>query len=242
MAVKISLCEKIPKNAVIIEAFPSKGYVSSIASSYLIKEAGFRQIGSVECAELANFVVVHDGEIQRPIRFYGKDDIVIIFSEIIIPPALVEEFVEEFEKWILEVGPREIIMLTSLLDAENEEEHKIMGVATTPELKMRLKDLGVEPLMEGVLTGLSSTMILDCAEHKVPATTLIVRTKYVPDALAAASLLNVLEKMIGVKVDVKKLRETGRVFERQFQSLLEQLKKNEQEPPIGKIEDEVMYR
>lgn len=241
MTVEFILCEQVPENPIVIEAFPSKGYVSSIAAFYLIREAGFRQIGSIKATGLDNFVVVHEGELMRPIRIYAKDNILLVFSEIIIIPSLVSEFTEEFRKWLKDIQVKEVVLLASLLGMDSKEEHKILGIATTDELRGRLSDIGVEELKEGVLTGLSSTLALHCGEVGIPTTSFLVETPYVPDALAAADLLEVLSKMLDIEVNVDNLRSTGRQFEGKFKQILKQIDKGQKDyEKLGSMEG--MYR
>jgi uncharacterized protein len=229
MSVEFSICEELPKKPIVVEAFPSKGYVSSIAAFYLIKEAGFKQIGSIKASGLENFVVVHEGEVMRPIRIYAKDNIILVFSEIIILPSLVAEFTEKFSGWLREINASQVVLLASILGVEVEDEHKIFGLATTKDLKDKLKDIGVEELKEGVLTGLSSTLALNCNEEGIPSISLLVETPYIPDALAAASLLEILSKLLKIDVDVGRLRETGKQFEEKFQNMVKQLNKSQQD-------------
>jgi predicted ATP-grasp superfamily ATP-dependent carboligase len=62
-------------------------------------------------------------------------------------------------------------------------------------------------------------------EYDIPAVTLMSEAHFVPDPLAAAAVLNVLNEYLGLKVDVKKLVEQGRKVESQFKVLFEEMKK-----------------
>lgn len=240
MSIEFTFCGEVPENPVVVEAFPSKGYVSSIAAFYLIKEAGFKQIGSIRASELENFVVVHEGEIMRPIRIYAKDDIVLVFSEIIIFPSLISEFSREFTRWMGEINARKVITLASILGVEVEEGHKILGVATSGELKEEIRKLGIEELKEGILTGLSSNLSLHCGEESIPSISLLVQTQYVPDAIAASNLLEILSNLLNLDVNVEKLRETGKQFEERFEEMVNQMSKSQKD--YKDMGGEGMYR
>jgi len=238
--IEFNICGDIPDDPVVVEAFPSKGYVSSIAAYYLIKEAGFEHIGSIKVPGLENFVVVHEGEILRPIRIYAKDNIVLVFSEIIITPSLVSEFTDKFIKWLEDIDTKRAVLLASIMGKEAEEEHKILGLSNTPELSDKLDDLDVEKLKEGVLTGVSSTLALNCQEKEIPSISLLVETPYIPDALAAASLLEVLSNLLGLDVDVEELKETGKEFEEKFKEMVKQMNKGQKD--YQKLSTPGMYR
>ncbi|MBD3261788.1 MAG: hypothetical protein GF334_09020 [Candidatus Altiarchaeales archaeon] len=241
MAVEIKLEEELPEKPIIIEAFPSKGYVSTIASYYLIKENNWKQIGCINVDELDGFVVVHESKVMHPMRIYRKDNLILLFSEIIIPHPLIPQFRGAVMKWFKEIKPSKVVLLASMLGKETTKEHEILALTTEEDVKKKLKKHNIETLTEGVLTGVSSTIALNCYDNQIPYLALMVETQYVPDALAAASLLHLLDDLFDLGVDVSKLEETGKQLEKKFTNLLDQLK-NTQEKYHGTQNQTPMYR
>ena len=49
MTVNICIEKDLPEDPVLIEAFPSRGYVSTLASNHMIKKLEMEQVGYIEC-------------------------------------------------------------------------------------------------------------------------------------------------------------------------------------------------
>jgi len=229
MVVKVDVKGRIPENAVLIEAFPSKGYVSTIAANILMKKLAMEQVGCITSDDMAGIVVVHESKPVMPIRIYAKDDLVLILSEIIIPGPMLADFSSAISDWIKKIKPRELILLASMSGIESTEEHEIFWVATEDHLSERVKKMErAKKLEEGVLTGISSSIMMECSGMKVPILLLLVETHYTPDALAAATLLDIIGRLVGKTIDVDELKTAGKKIEKKYQEMLEQLKKGQQ--------------
>ena len=98
MTTKVHVTGKIPKNPVVIEGFPSKGFVSTIATRYLIEELGMESVGYVKSDRIQSIAVVHNSTPMYPIRIYRKNKLVLIFSEISVPYQFVREFADTFDE------------------------------------------------------------------------------------------------------------------------------------------------
>jgi uncharacterized protein len=240
MVVKIHITGKIPKNPVVIEAFPSKGYVSTVAANHLIKQLGFEQVGYFESDRLDAVAVVHDGTPMHPIRVYSKDNMVIIFSELIIPFNLVHDFTREIGGWLEKIKPEGCFLLASIPGSASGVNHEITCVSTDKDMIERIEKLGVKKMMEGVLTGMSSSLLVKCCNMGIPATALTVETNYIPDVLAAAKLLDTMCEILGIEVNVNDLVNTGENIEKKFKNNLTQMKKGRDD--YEQMHDMSMYR
>jgi uncharacterized protein len=241
MTVKVNISGELPQSPVVIEAFPSKGYVSTLAANHLIKQLGMDLVGHIESDKLSAIAVVHDSKPMHPIRVYAKDELILIFSELMIPFSLVHEFTTSIGDWFRELNPKSAILLASVPGISTEKEHEILAVSTDERVKDLLSRLDVKEMDEGVLTGMSSSLMIKCCGFKIPATSLMVETNYIPDVLAAASLLKILSGVLGLDVNVDDLTKTGKEIEKKFKETLEQLKKGQQN--IREIhQDLTMYR
>jgi uncharacterized protein len=227
MATKVVIPDqsKMPKNPVIIEGFPSKGFVSTITARYLIDEMKMETIGYLESESLHSVAVIHDSKPMRPIRVYCKGDIVILFSEIIIPIPEVPEFSHAIIDFIKQSKPDKVILLAGISGKDTEKDHEIFGMADSPEMEQKLRELKVSGVQEGMMTGISSELLLHCTENKIPWISLMAETKNLPDPLASASMLAILTKLLDLKVDTKRLLEEGKKIEEMFKEITSQLQK-----------------
>ena len=244
MAVKVNVTGVLPANPILIEAFPSRGYVSTLAANHLIKQLGMELVGNIESDKLLAIAVVHDSKPMHPIRIYAKDDMVLIFSELMIPFNLVPEFTDSISDWLKELKPKSAVLLASVPGVETEKEHEILAVSTDDAMRGKLSSLGVKEMGEGVLTGMSSSLMIKCCGFNIPATSLMVETNYIPDVLAAASLLRILSGLLSLNVNVDELVKTGEEIERKFKDTMEQFKKGQQDyKEIHQLhQDAGMYR
>jgi uncharacterized protein len=228
MTVNIVVTGRLPENLTLIEAFPSRGYVSTIAANHMIKTLDMDAVGYIECDKLDAVAVVHDGKPMHPIRIYTKNDLVILFSELIIPMNLVHEFTTALGDWFKTIKPKRAFLLASVSGMEAEKEHEIISVSTDDGVKEKIKKLNLREMDEGVLTGMSSGLMIKCLSLGIPASSLMVETSYIPDVLASASLLKVLCEVLDLKIDVEELIKTGKSIEDKFRDNLEQMKKGQE--------------
>jgi len=228
MAVRVKMTGEFPKDATVIEAFPSRGYVSTLATNHMIKQMEMEQIGHMECDKLDAIAVVHDGLPKHPIRIYAKNKIIIVFSELIIPFNLTHEFTTAMDEWFGELNPRSAIFLASIPGVETDKEHEILAVSTDERISKKIEGLTIKKMDEGVLTGISSSLMLKCVSRGIPATSLMVETSYIPDVLAASSLLDILAKIVDIDVDVKELVKAGKQIETKFKQNMDQMKKGQE--------------
>jgi len=225
MTTKIEIKRGLPKNPIVIEGFPSMGFVSTIATRYMMDELRMEQIGCIKSDRVQSIAVVHDSTPMHPIRIYGKDNLVLIFSEVSVPLPYVGEFSEVLSDWFKEIDPEKVILLAGIAGKGTDKEHEIFGIASDSKLDKDLKKLNISKIEEGILTGISSELLLNCIDNKIPSISLMAETHYTPDPLGAASMLEILNDLLNLDMDTKNLIEKGKEIEEKFKEIGEQLKK-----------------
>ncbi|HIE34386.1 MAG TPA: proteasome assembly chaperone family protein [Candidatus Altiarchaeales archaeon] len=228
MATEIVLRKDIPKNPIVIEGFPSKGFVSTIATRYIIDELEMKVVGYIRSDHVKSIAVVHGSVPMHPVRIYAKDNIVLIFSEINIPIQFVGEFSDAFVEWFREIKPGKVFLLAGIACKEIEKEREIFSLTNDIELEKKLHNLNVEKLEEGMLTGISSDILLSCIEDNIPTVSLMAETRYIPDPLGAAALVDIVNKLLGLGIDVKKLEDKGEEIEVMFKDIMNQMRKGKE--------------
>lgn len=216
---------KMPEKPIIVEGFPSKGFVSTIAARYMIDELGMEQIGHITSDKLGSVAVIHSSTPMRPIRIYAKGNLIVIFSEIMIPIHHMGDFTKALTMWLDEVKPSMVVLLAGMSGKETEKAHEIFGISNKEDLATRLADLKVSRVDEGMLTGISSDLLLHCIERDIPSISLMAETKVLPDPLASASMIEILDKVLGLRIDTKKLVEEGKKIECMVKDITEQMKR-----------------
>ncbi len=229
MTTKMEITGEIPENPIVIEGFPSMGFVSTIATRYMVDELGMEQIGWIKSDRVQNIAVIHGSTPMHPIRLYKKNSIVLIFSEVAVALPYTREFSDMLGKWFNEIKPEKVILLAGISGKGTDKEHEIFGIASGGEFDKELKRLGISEIEEGILTGISSELLLNCMDSKIPAICLMAETRYMPDPLGAASMIDILNGLLGLKIDTRNLIQKGTEIEKRFREIAEQMKKGRED-------------
>ncbi|VVB54342.1 PAC2 family protein [uncultured archaeon] len=209
----------------VIEAFPGKGYVSTIAAGQIIAALDMELIGFIDSDITAGITVVHDGTPLKPIQIYAKNQFVVIYSEAVIPLDKIPEFSKALEDWLNQIKPKEMILLAGVTGTQSNADHAIFTLCSHNACQTKLDALKVPHLKEGMMIGVSSELLFWCRTNEVPYVSLMVETVYSPDPAAAASLLTILNDILGIKVDTAKLSEVGEEIEKKMKDITEHVKR-----------------
>jgi len=222
---RIVVTGKLPEKPVVVEGFPSKGFVSTIAANYMIREMGMKLVGYMDSRETSNVTVIRESTPLRPIRIYTKDNIIMIYSEVMVPFNTIPDIAGAINAWLEKLNPSLVILMAGIMGVEPGKGHEILGVTSKQGLSRLLEGSKVRLIKEGVLTGVSSNILLHCVEKDIPAVALMVETEYSPDAVAAASMIEVLNRLLKVEINSETLLKMGKDIESQFKRIISQMKK-----------------
>ena len=212
---KITLKKK-PRNATIIEGFPGLGLVGTIAIEYLLDHLQAEPIGEIRIQESPPMIAVHKGKVIEPLGiFYNKKYNLIILHA--LTPVKGKEW--DLAKAIHDlgklVGAKEIISLE--------------GVGAPPSIAKRpdtyflsnkkgLEKTGIKPLEEGIIMGVTGALLLG---KKSNVSAIFAEThSALPDSRAAAKVVEVLDKYLGLKVDYAPLLKKAQAFESKLKGIL----------------------
>ncbi|PIN79058.1 hypothetical protein COV16_05160 [Candidatus Woesearchaeota archaeon CG10_big_fil_rev_8_21_14_0_10_34_8] len=219
---KIQLLKK-PKGVTLIEGFPGFGLVGTITTEYLLQHLKCEFIGSFWLEDMPATVVVHDGELVPPIGLYYNKEYNIVIVHAISGTVGVEwhlaEYLDEISK---QLEAKQIISIEGVGSAEESEESKAFYYATNEKDGEQLKKLGITPLNEGIIIGVTSALLL---KTKINTVALFADThSKMPDSKAASKIIEVLDKYLGLKIDPKPLIETAAKFEEKLKKIIENSK------------------
>ncbi|MFH1750272.1 MAG: PAC2 family protein [Candidatus Micrarchaeota archaeon] len=225
MIVEIRELEKVKlKNAIMIEGFPGIGMIGTISASYLADKLGLRIIGYISSSHFPPIAAIHDYMPVSPARIYAseKHNLVVLFSEFVIPSEVAFTLSQKILKYAKEKGVKEIYSLAGI--ASETPLDKIYGIGSTKGMVDRLKKEGVEVIKEGATQGVSGLLIAECASQKFPAANLLIQTSQPMEPKGSAKLLSKLSEMIKVPIDVKPLMAEGDVIEEKIKNSMEKIR------------------
>ncbi len=219
---QIQLTKK-PKNVTIIEGFPGFGLVGTITTEYLLQHLKCELIGTFWIEEMPATVVVHDNELVPPVGLYYNQEYNLVIIHAITGTMGVEwaiaEYIDEVAK---QLTAKEIITIEGVGAPSEASESQAYVYTLNQKKGESFKKLGVNALKEGIIVGVTSALLL---KTKIDTIALFADThSKLPDSKAAAKIIEVLDKYIGLKIDPKPLVQTAERFEKKLQELMEKSK------------------
>ena len=208
---------------ILIEGFPDVGLVGGIAASHIVVDLELSEVAYMFSKRLPPVTVLHKGLPFDPIRVHAGNNLLVIVSETQIPPNLVYEMVDAVVNWAKEKKVKLFVSLGGLPTAKRRDLDtlKVFGVGTTGEVVKSLEDNGIEIIREGVMIGIDGVLFKECHRSGIPAMMLFAQSYYDrPDPMAAATVLEALNKVLGLSVSTKSLVEEVEEIERRTRQLM----------------------
>ncbi len=214
----VSLQEK-PKleDPVLIEGLPGIGFVANIAALHLIRELKANFFAEIRCSSFQDFAVTAEkGHISYPnneLYYYkgkeGERDLIILYGN---TQALTTTGQYELCGRILEVskelGCRFVITLGGLKKAQEVNKPKLYFAATDKEIVSELLGIGAE-IIKGQIFGAAGLLVGIGRLRGFRGFCLLAETLGLyPDTVATREILNVVCKMLNLKVNFDSLDDT----------------------------------
>jgi len=215
------ILKKKPKRPIIIEGFPGFGLVGTIASEFLIDHLKTEKIGSMWLPEMPAMIAIHEGEAIDPIGFfYNKKHNILIVHGVTGIAGLEWKIVDAVNKIANELEAKEIISLEGIGSNTPSAKPKTFFHTSNKANAAKLKEAGCDELKEGIIMGTTGVMMLKGRKGR-PVTSVFAEThSELPDSKAAARLVEVLDKYLGLDVDYKPLLKQAEQFETKLKNLL----------------------
>jgi len=203
------------KNPILIEGLPGLGMVGKITTRYLIKQLGAKKFAELYSPHFPYYVLVNKKGSVRLLRgnFYfwknnsGENDLIFLTGD---SQAQTIEGQYEVSSCILNFVSKlntKLIITVGGYRKEVEDKPKVVAVSTNPEiLKRALQARALISSSGNPIVG-TAGLLLGLAKFKnIDALCLLGETRgYLPDPLAAKSILEVLQAMLGITVDMSDL-------------------------------------
>ncbi|MGB7968776.1 MAG: proteasome assembly chaperone family protein [Methanobacterium sp.] len=217
------------KDAVVLEGSPELGLIGNILGWLLVEELKMKQIGYIDSKDFPPLAVLYKGIAIHPFRIYSTDGIVLFLSDFIIPPAVSYDMSNAIVDWMEKNNSKELITFNSMVVMEKSD--SVAAAANSEDSLKRLGDLDLPILPFGNVNGLSGSLLTRTATKDIPASCLFaeVLNQY-PDPRAAASLVNVLNKMLNIEVNAEPLLKEADEIEDRLKELANRVQKEPESP------------
>jgi len=207
--------KKTPKNPIIIEGFPSFGLVGTITTEFLLEHLKAELIGEFHYKELSPIAAIHKGNLVNPMAVWhvpGKN--IVILHTILNVKGYEWEIANEIINMAKKMNAKEIISLEGVATDDMSDEIKVYYYGDK-----KLEELGALPVKESIIMGVSASLML---RYKKLTCLFAGAHSQLPDSKAAAKLIEILDKYLGLKVDYHPLLKQAEDFENKIKTILQQ--------------------
>ncbi|MCH8003078.1 MAG: proteasome assembly chaperone family protein [Nanoarchaeota archaeon] len=221
---QIKLTKK-PKNCRLIEGFPGFGLVGTIASEFLLEHLKFEQIGKIVFDEMPATVAIHEGKVVEPLGiFYNKKYNLVLLHAITASSGMEWKLSDTVIELSKQLDIKEIICLEGVGSSDETVTSRVFFYSNNDKNKSKFNKIKVDPLKEGIIIGVTGAVLLRA--EKIPVSCVFAETHTnLPDSKAAAKVIEVLDKYLGLGVDYKPLLVQAEKFESKLKGLLTESQK-----------------
>ncbi|MCP8308501.1 MAG: proteasome assembly chaperone family protein [archaeon] len=229
------------KDPYMVTGLPGVGFVAKLSADYLIKELKAELFEELYSPSFPPYVLIKkDGtvELLKNELYYWKDDKLkndlIIFTgntQAISPEGQYEvtnEVLNRAEKFKV----KKLFATAAYVTGRSVEKPKVYGVTTEPELVEELKKYEVLLMDAGSISGTNGLIFGLAKLRKIQSICLLSETpgymtpsgRVLTDVKSAQALLEVLSKMLDIKIDMKPLEKEAKLAE-EFVQKMEELER-----------------
>ncbi|MGQ0795230.1 MAG: proteasome assembly chaperone family protein [Nitrosopumilaceae archaeon] len=221
--VEVSEMPKL-KNPNLICGLPGSGYVGKIAVDYLIDELKGVKFANIFSSSFPPQVSIRDDgtiDLMKNTLYYCKnvpDDIILLTGDAqpVTPEseyAMAEEIIGICEK----LGVKNIYTLAAFITGTFSKNPKVYGTSTSLQIVKGFTKQGIVSMSGGTVTGMNGLVIGAGKTRGITGICLLGETSgYVVDAKASHAILEILSKILGLKLDmstiIKRAQDTDRLI------------------------------
>ncbi|MFH1054139.1 MAG: PAC2 family protein [Candidatus Woesearchaeota archaeon] len=216
---EIQLTKK-PKNPIIIEGFPGFGLVGTITTEFLIEHLQTEQIGKIMLDEMPAIVAIHENKVVQPLGvYYSKKYNLVLLHAINSAQGHEWKLADAISKLAKDLGATEIVSIEGVGSTGSKDSKGRTFYYTNNISKEKILSKIADPLKEGIIMGVTGAVLLRV--EKIPLSCIFAEAKTdLPDSNAAARIIEVLDKYLGLDVDTKPLLKQAAKFEDKLKSIL----------------------
>ena len=207
------------KNPIIFAGFVGAGLVGPIAINHIIEKLNMKEIAVMRSKYLPPSTVFMKGRLRHPFRFYTdeKGTVCAIICEITLRMDGLYSLVSTILDWAVSKGSKEIVILDGVASNEHDGE---AYCAAEEDLVRTMADRDISMIPQGFITGLPGGILNECLVRDIQGITLLAKAnKISPDSIAAATLIEALNRFYYMNIDTTELKEEKDRLHSEFSEL-----------------------
>ena len=208
----------ILKSPIVFAGFVGAGLVGPLSIGHIIDKLKMEEIGYLRSRHLPPSTVFIQGRLRHPFRLYSNNDgtICAIICEITLPFGL-HDIVSTILNWAEKNGSHEIVILDGVAAATHDDK---AFCAAEDDLCRVMEDIDIKMIPQGFITGVVGGLLNECLVRKIQGVTLLVKaSEKSADPLAAATLVDAVNRAYHMNIDTTELRKDKKKIGADFKEL-----------------------
>ena len=207
------------KSPIIFAGFVGAGLVGPLSVGYMIEKLKMEEIGYLRSNHLPPSTVFMQGRLRHPFRLYSNKEgtICAIICEITLRMEGLHDIISTILEWAEKNGSHEIVILDGV--ASGTHDNKAFCAAEEDLCRvMESNDINMIP--QGFITGVTGGLLNECLMRKIQGVTLLVKANDSgADPLAAATLVDAVNRAYDMSIDTSDLRKEKKRIGADFKEL-----------------------
>jgi len=209
------------KSPIIFAGFVGAGLVGPLSVGYVIDKLKMEEVAYLRSRHLPPSTVFMQGRLRHPFRFYANNDgtICAIICEITLQMQGLYDIISTILDWAEEKGSHEIVILDGVASATHDDK---AFCAAEDDLCRVMENNDIKMIPQGFITGVAGGILNECLVRKIQGVTLLVKASdKKPDPLAAATLVDAVNRAYKMNIDTTELRKKKKRIGADFKELSE---------------------
>jgi uncharacterized protein len=206
------------KSPIVFAGFVGAGLVGPLSVGHIIDKLKMEEIGYLRSRHLPPSTVFIQGRLRHPFRLYSNNDgtICAVICEITLPFGL-HDIVSTILNWAEKNGSHEIVILDGV--AATTHDNKAF-CAAEEDLCRVMEGNDIKMIPQGFITGVAGGLLNECLVRKIQGVTLLVKaSEKGADPLAAATLVEAVNRAYNMNIDTTDLRKDKKKIGADFKEL-----------------------
>ena len=204
---------------IVFAGFVGAGLVGPLSVGYMIDKLGMQEIGYLRSKHLPPSTVFMQGRLRHPFRLYSNKEgtICAVICEITLRIDGLFDIVSTILDWAEKNGSHEIVILDGV--ASRTHDGKAF-CAAEEDLCRVMESNDIDMIPQGFITGVAGGLLNECLMRPIQGITLLVKANDKgADPLAAATLLDAVNRAYGLNINTSDLRKKKKRIGEDFREL-----------------------
>jgi len=219
------------KNPSLICGLPGSGYVGKLAVDHMVDELKGIPFANIFSSSFPPQILIQpDGtaDLMKNTLYYCKtksQDLVLLSGDAQpVTPESEYEMADEITKICEKLGVKTIYTLAAYITGTFSKTPKVHGSSTSPQIIKEFSKHGIYAMTGGSITGMNGLIIGVGKRKGITGICLLGETSgYVVDAKASKAVLEILGKMLDLKLDLTSITKKAQDTEQLIKTIEEQM-------------------